>query len=308
MSDYKTLSLAEVSVGDKLPPLDIDVTTGLVVGAALATRDYEPVHHDKGKAQAAGLPDVFMNILTSQALMTRFATDWSGPEAVVKSLDIRLGAPNVPGMVMTVTGEVAANQLGKMLPHEHVLVDFVGADRVSRDRYDAEEAFNVMLPFVRQAKDAGCSSIAECTPAYLGRDPQLIQRISQVAGVKFITNTGYYGARKGKFLPEHARRESADELHLPRRAHTLLALTEAHRALGDDDSARTAATEAVRLADEGGLRLVAIRARARLADLTGPATSEAHRQHARRLVQELSRELSPEQRTAFAARPFMRLL
>ena len=79
-----------------------------MVGAAIATRDYEPVHHDKGKAQAAGLPDVFMNILTSQALMTRYATDWSGPEAVVKSLDIRLGAPNVPGMVMTITGEVKA--------------------------------------------------------------------------------------------------------------------------------------------------------------------------------------------------------
>ncbi len=108
MSDYKTLNFAEVSVGDKLPPLDIDITTGLVVGGALATRDYEPVHHDKSKAQAAGLPDVFMNILTSQALMTRYATDWSGPEAVVKSLDIRLGAPNIPGMVMTVTGEVTA--------------------------------------------------------------------------------------------------------------------------------------------------------------------------------------------------------
>ena len=108
MSEYKTLSCAEVSVGDKLPPLDIDVTTGLVVGGALATRDFEPVHHDKAVAQAAGLPDVFMNILTSQGLMTRFATDWSGPEAVVKSLDIRLGAPNVPGMVMTITGEVTA--------------------------------------------------------------------------------------------------------------------------------------------------------------------------------------------------------
>jgi len=108
MSDYKTLNYAEVNVGDKLPALDIDITTGLVVGTALATRDYEPVHHDKAAAQATGLPDVFMNILTSQGLMTRFATDWSGPEAVVKSLDIKLGAPNVPGMVMTITGEVKA--------------------------------------------------------------------------------------------------------------------------------------------------------------------------------------------------------
>jgi acyl dehydratase len=106
MTDYKTVHYADVNVGDKLPTLDIDVTTGLVVGAALATRDYEPVHHNKALAQATGLPDVFMNILTSQGLMTRFATDWSGPEAVVNSLDIKLGAPNVPGMVMTITGEV----------------------------------------------------------------------------------------------------------------------------------------------------------------------------------------------------------
>jgi len=108
MSNYKTLTCAEVSIGDKLPSLDIDITTGLVVAGALATRDFESVHHNKAEAVATGLPDVFMNILTSQGLMTRFATDWSGPEAVVKSLDLRLGAPNVPGMVMTMTGEVTA--------------------------------------------------------------------------------------------------------------------------------------------------------------------------------------------------------
>lgn len=108
MMEHTTLTCAEVSAGDKLPSLDIDITTGLVVCGALATRDFEPVHHSKAVAQAAGLPDVFMNILTSQGLMTRFATDWSGPEAVVKSVDLRLGAPNIPGMVMTLTGKVTA--------------------------------------------------------------------------------------------------------------------------------------------------------------------------------------------------------
>jgi acyl dehydratase len=106
MSDYSTRNFADVAVGEKLPPLEIDITTGLVVCGALATRDFEPVHHDKAAAQATGLPDVFMNILTSQGLMTRYATDWSGPDAIVRSLDIRLGAPNVPGMVMTISGEV----------------------------------------------------------------------------------------------------------------------------------------------------------------------------------------------------------
>ena len=108
MKEYKTLTRAEVAVGDKLPNVDIDITTGLVVCGALATRDFEPVHHSKAAAQAVGLPDVFMNILTSQGLMTRFATDWSGPDAVVKSVDLRLGAPNIPGMLMTVSGEVTA--------------------------------------------------------------------------------------------------------------------------------------------------------------------------------------------------------
>lgn len=108
MSEYKTLSAAEVSVGDTIDPLDIDITTGLVVGGALATRDYQSVHHNKGDAQAIGMPDVFMNILTSQGLMTRYATDWSGPEAVVNAVNIGLGAPNIPGMVMTMTGEVSS--------------------------------------------------------------------------------------------------------------------------------------------------------------------------------------------------------
>jgi hypothetical protein len=108
MRNYKTLTCADIAVGDKLPPLALDITTSLVVCGALATRDFEPVHHSKAAAQATGLPDVFMNILTSQGLMTRYATDWSGPEAVVKSIDLRLGAPNVPGMIMTMTGEVTA--------------------------------------------------------------------------------------------------------------------------------------------------------------------------------------------------------
>ena len=104
----KTLTYNKVAVGDKLPPLKIDITTGLIVGGAIASRDFTPVHHDKKVAQAAGLPDVFMNILTSNGFMGRFVTDWSGPDSTLKGIDIKLGAPNLPGFVMTVTGEVKA--------------------------------------------------------------------------------------------------------------------------------------------------------------------------------------------------------
>ena len=82
----------------------------------------------------------------------------------------------------------------------------------SPKRYEADEVFRVMLPYVNRVKEAGCRTIAECTPAYLGRDPKLLQRLSKATGVNFLTNTGYYGARQGKFLPSFAFRESADEL------------------------------------------------------------------------------------------------
>ena len=126
MSEHTTLNYAEVTVGDKLPELAIDITTGLIVGGAMATRDYEPVHHDKSVAQAAGLPDIFMNILTSQGLMSRFVTDWSGPEAVLKKLDLKLGAPNVPGMVMTISGEVT----GKDDSNSHISIAVIGENNI----------------------------------------------------------------------------------------------------------------------------------------------------------------------------------
>lgn len=104
----ETLAYGAVAVGDKLPPLQIDITSGLIVGSALATRDFTPVHHDKKAAQAAGLPDVFMNIITSNGFMGRFVTDWAGPESTIKGIALKLGAPNLPGFIMTVTGEVKA--------------------------------------------------------------------------------------------------------------------------------------------------------------------------------------------------------
>jgi acyl dehydratase len=102
----QTLTYPSVSVGDKLPQIDIDVSTALVVGGALASRDFTPVHHDLAAAKATGMQDVFMNILTTNGLVARYATDWAGPEASIKKLDIKLGVPNFPGMVMKMTGSV----------------------------------------------------------------------------------------------------------------------------------------------------------------------------------------------------------
>ena len=114
--------------------------------------------------------------------------------------------------VETVTGPVDAGELGMTLSHEHVLVDFVGADLVSRDRYDRAEVIALALPRVLAAKARGVQTIVECTPNFIGRDPELLRELSDLSGVKFLTNTGLYGAVADKFLPPYAWTESAEKL------------------------------------------------------------------------------------------------
>ena len=104
----ETMQLDSVEVGTKLPELPIPITTTLIVAGALASRDFTPLHHDKAAAQAAGMQDVFMNILTTNGLVGRYVTDWAGPGAVLRGVSIKLGTPNLPGDTMTFTGSVAA--------------------------------------------------------------------------------------------------------------------------------------------------------------------------------------------------------
>ena len=114
--------------------------------------------------------------------------------------------------IMTVKGEILAKQMGKTLPHEHILVDFIGADSIRSDRYNHEEVFKVALPYLKEIKELGCQTFIECTPAYLGRDPELLVRLSEATGLNIITNTGYYGARQNQHLPHYAFKETADQL------------------------------------------------------------------------------------------------
>ena len=103
-----TPTMATLQSGTELPKLEIPITTRLIVASAIASRDYQDVHHDKDAAQALGSPDIFMNILTTNGFVGRYVTDWAGPGARLKAIKIRLGAPNYPGDTMIVSGEVAS--------------------------------------------------------------------------------------------------------------------------------------------------------------------------------------------------------
>lgn len=109
----KTLSTQDLEAGQTLPDLDLTITTTIVAGGAIASRDYTPVHHDRSAAQAQGLPDMFMNILTTQGICSRYVTDWAGPDALVKSVRTKLGGPNMPGDVLKLRGKVVSTE-GKL--------------------------------------------------------------------------------------------------------------------------------------------------------------------------------------------------
>ena len=96
----------DISVGQELPHFDMPLDATRIVAGAIASRDYMPVHHDRDYATSQGAPDIFMNILTTNGYISRFVTDWAGPECQVRNIVIRLGVPAIPGHTLKFRGQV----------------------------------------------------------------------------------------------------------------------------------------------------------------------------------------------------------
>jgi phosphotriesterase-related protein len=111
--------------------------------------------------------------------------------------------------IRTVLGDISPDEFGPALVHEHILVDFIEAEKFSSDRYDPEEVFQVMFPYLAKIKDLGVKGFVECTPAYMGRDPRLLVRFSKALSLHILTNTGLY---KEPHLPKFAFEYTADQL------------------------------------------------------------------------------------------------
>ena len=118
----------DVAAGDELPELVVVLTPTLIIAGAIASRDYQDVHHDVELARSRGMPGIFMNILTTNGFVGRFVTDWAGPDAVITRMAIRLGVPNFAGDTMRMTGRVVSveRQDGEGV----VEVEVVGSNRL----------------------------------------------------------------------------------------------------------------------------------------------------------------------------------
>lgn len=116
------------------------------------------------------------------------------------------------GYVMTVGGKLPGDKMGVTLPHEHIITDFTGAEKIQQPQYQRSTAFKAMLPYLLSAKASGLNTFIDCTPAYIGRDVILLKQLSEATGLNIITNTGYYAAADQKYLPAHAYTESSEQL------------------------------------------------------------------------------------------------
>jgi phosphotriesterase-related protein len=112
-------------------------------------------------------------------------------------------------LVYTVRGPVPARELGFTLPHEHIMVDFGGAETAGKHRYDAQNVIEVMQPYLQAVAAQGMQTFFECTPNFLGRDPEIFRTLSEQTGLNIVTNTGLYN---NQYLPEYAKEQSAEQL------------------------------------------------------------------------------------------------
>ena len=101
---------------------------------------------------------------------------------------------NKDTLIQSVTGPVTVSPGEIWLSHEHLLVDFIGADRIDPKRWHHDSVINATLNYLKEIKPHDVKYFVDATPAYLGRDALLLEKIAKRTGLTIITNTGFYGA------------------------------------------------------------------------------------------------------------------
>ncbi len=138
---FVNVDVFSISCGDRLPETYIPITHKLIVGGAIASQDFIPVHHNLPAAKAAGMPDIFMNILTTSGLLARYLSDWAGSGSRLKQLQFSLLAPNFPDDTMVMEGEISAIEL--LASGAEVRVNFAGRNGLG---YHTKGSAVVILP------------------------------------------------------------------------------------------------------------------------------------------------------------------
>lgn len=115
-----------VAEGQALPQLRIEFSITRIVAGALATRDYQPVHHDADLARRNQAEHVFSNTHTTAGCLERLVLEWAGADAFLRKLSLRLGVSHYPDDTLILDGTVRAIDQAT----RRVTVDAVGRNRL----------------------------------------------------------------------------------------------------------------------------------------------------------------------------------
>jgi phosphotriesterase-related protein len=114
--------------------------------------------------------------------------------------------------VMTVNGYINAEEMGVTLSHEHIIVDWTGADSFQYASWNQDSIIMTVKPYLDEISELGCQTFIDCTPSYMGRDPVVYKKLSDLTGINIIFAVGYYGAIDNKYVPQHAWQETSEEI------------------------------------------------------------------------------------------------
>ncbi|MFX1283020.1 MAG: phosphotriesterase [Promethearchaeota archaeon] len=112
--------------------------------------------------------------------------------------------------IITVTGEIPSKEMGFTLPHEHILVDFIGAEETGKHRYNPDEVINIMFPYLLDIQKLGVTTFIDCTPMFLARDVKILKELANKTNLNILTNTGLYG--RDPYIPKYTYIQSIEEL------------------------------------------------------------------------------------------------
>ena len=143
-------------------------------------------------------------------------------------------------MVNSVTGELSRKDLGIITPHEHIFINLSAffderplrdienpaeekvkmehLGQLSRDPYALKDNlkmddYETQKKEILRFKKAGGTTMVDATMPGIGRDPEMLKKISEETGINVIMGTGYYvGSTHPDGLEKMSEEEIAEEM------------------------------------------------------------------------------------------------
>lgn len=112
-------------------------------------------------------------------------------------------------MLQTLSGPISGEELGLILPHEHLFTDLRGPTSIGYAKADVANVAQVIGPYLEQAWQRGVTALVECSTLGVGRNLDVLLRLAEITPIKIIAPTGVY---RQAFIPPHLLEMSAEAL------------------------------------------------------------------------------------------------